>query len=670
MKKLFSALILCAAMLCGCSTKSGEEISEADVPDTASVTVTAEISAATVTERETTTTAKETTAAEPAEEEIILTPIPSKEPFEIPSCRIIDYLAAESEESFPDKEAIKRAREICFEKERKEIELYNNNFEYAVETAEDIVFSCGLAFDFDGDKSYEYVIALDHAPLSPMAGGFLILMDGSEFTVFVTDCGDISAEQLEIISSGDLHFAMVTCTGGNAQVRDIYSFENNKPQTVLQPHSSGPHSVEYKNGIFYLTHKYGNMAEPFILCGDGVFRQLGREKITREDFESHVRNGGKYIDSLSENGEEITDIYTYGYYNYKLYGEGFRYDVYGEIFSKNNALLTERYDCDGVHGDVYFTDEVVYGDVWAVQATRSQNYDIGGGYVCYTTEKGEDKILNVAKDNNITDSINLNNMCFDPDWQIDFYDMNTPPCFALEVGSFVSVNHQAYFIGSIYYRTYFVIDGKITEMNWTLDGERLDTVDYTKLKCRGEGDEFVSYSAPSYEYYDTLERYRFSFANGSYTDIAGHTEKAPKPEGSAAVADELIDKLSELYFDVLNFELPCRTDEQNIKYYNEEDIMNALCEFCTKPVAEEFFNIVSRELRIVDDRLYSYDEAPAWFPPRDHIEAAEEKDGVITARLFSYYSGHDIPYNIRPPVYAEFVREDGVWKISSLPKEK
>lgn len=305
-----------------------------------------------------------------------------------------------------------------------------------------------------------------------------------------------------------------------------------------------------------------------------------------------------------------------------------------------------------------------------VQTNRSQDYDIGGGYVCYTTGKAENKILNVSKDNVITDSINLNNMCFDPDWQINFYDMDTPPCFALEVGSFVSVNNQPYFIGSIDYHTYFVIDGKITEMNWTLDGERLDTIDYTILKCRGEGDEFVSYSAPGYEYYDMIERYRFSFANGNYTDIVGHTEKVPKPEGSVAVADELLDKLSELYFDVLNFELPCHTDEQNIKYYTEEDIMNALCEFCTKPVAEEFFNIVSRELRIVDDRFYSYDEAPAWFPPRDYIEAAEEKDGVITARLFSYYSGQDIPYKIQPPVYAEFVREDGVWKISSLPKEK
>ena len=56
MKKLFSALILCTAILCGCSAKGGEEISETSAPETSSVTVTTESSAATVTEAETTTT--------------------------------------------------------------------------------------------------------------------------------------------------------------------------------------------------------------------------------------------------------------------------------------------------------------------------------------------------------------------------------------------------------------------------------------------------------------------------------------------------------------------------------------------------------------------------------------------------------------------------------------
>ncbi|MDE6709287.1 MAG: hypothetical protein K2J76_02220, partial [Oscillospiraceae bacterium] len=489
---------------------------------------------------------------EPAEEKIILTPIPSTEPFEIPSYWIIDNRAIDSEENFRSYEAVKRAREICFEKARKDIELYNDNIESGtyegkkIEAAEDIVFSCGLALDFDGDKIDEYVIALDYAPLSPMDGGFLILMDGSEYMADTFGCGDISAKKMEIIFCENLYFPIVTFDGPTAQSRVIYTFENNKPQKVLHPNSSGgPHSITYENGIFYLTHKYEDMADPFILCGDGVFRQLGREKITREDFEAHVRDGGRYIDSLSENGEEITDIYTYGYYNYELYGEGFRYDIYGKYFSKDNTFLTERRDCDGVHGELYFTDEVVYGDVWAVQATRSLDYDIGGGYICYTTGEWENEILNVAKDNVITDSIKTGT--FDPDWQINFYDMDTPPCFALRVGDIIN------------YRTYFVIDGKITEMNWTLDGEPLDTIDYTMLKCRGEGDEFVSYGIP-YWYDEHFTKRHFAFADGDYTNIVGYTEdiddKITKPDDDYIIRYALQnlaqDKNSEAVYEVMS----------------------------------------------------------------------------------------------------------------------
>lgn len=56
MKNFFYALILSTVLLCGCSAKGGEEISETDIPETSSITVTEESSAATVTEAETTTT--------------------------------------------------------------------------------------------------------------------------------------------------------------------------------------------------------------------------------------------------------------------------------------------------------------------------------------------------------------------------------------------------------------------------------------------------------------------------------------------------------------------------------------------------------------------------------------------------------------------------------------
>lgn len=334
--------------------------------------------------------------------------------------------------------------------------------------------------------------------------------------------------------------------------------------------------------------------------------------------------------------------------------------------------------------------------IQAVQTTRSQDFDIGGGYVCFTTGKGEDKILNVAIDNIITDSINLDNMCLDPDWQINFYDIDTPPCFALEVGRFVIVNDQPYFIGSIDYRTYFVIDGKITEMNWTLDGERLDTIDYTMLKCRGEGDEFVSYSIPHWD-----ERYtkrHFAFADGDYTNIVGYTEyiddKIMKPDDDSiryALQNLAQDKNSEAAYEVMSkffgfwssaYNAERSYDEDYLfldriekeGFRTKEEIMNTLSEFCTLAAAEEVYSklVESRysDFKIIDGRVYLYDGAPSNYLPDYFIESAEEKDGVITARFFAYYAVQDIPYVICPPLYAEFVREDGVWKISSLPKEK
>ena len=192
MKKLFSALILCTAILCGCSENDAEEISETSAPETSSVTVTTKSTTATTTTITTTTTAKETTVNEPAEEEIILTPIPSNEPFEVMECKIIEDIAIENEEDFPDKEVIKRAREICFaDEEIQKIITKDNDYQekysehFAVirkiETAEDIPFICGVEYDFDGDCDYEYVISLDYVPShNVFDGAFVIYIDGDK----------------------------------------------------------------------------------------------------------------------------------------------------------------------------------------------------------------------------------------------------------------------------------------------------------------------------------------------------------------------------------------------------------------------------------------------------------------------------------------------------------
>lgn len=510
MKKLFLVFILCTVLLFGCSEKSADGI---DVSSASSIDVTKKSEENTVPEKENNyekTAAVTAAVTKPAEEKIILTAIPSETPFEIPACDIIENIAG-TEEEFAEKGIIKRAKEICFESAHKNIEYYNDTVEKCnkIETAEDIVFSCGMALDFDGDGSDEYCLALDFSPESTMGGSALVLIDGDECMIDITNIGDIAITDTNLILSSGIYFPMVVCNGSSQELANVYSFEKNEPQVIG---SGGPYNILHKDNVFFRIGKYGHICEPFVLCSDGVFRQLGREKISREEFEKHVGNGGAYLDKLAENGETITEIYTYGYYNYELYGENFRYDVFGNFFADDGTFLTEKADSGVVLDESYFTDEVVYGDVWAAKPVRSS-------------------------------------------------------------------------------------------------------------------DEETAY--------------------------------------------ELLDRFYDFYYSIQDFKISCHTDEENIKYYTEEDIMNGLCEFCTESAAKELLNTVSHsgQLYVKDGRYYSYDEAPSFFPPLSYIENAQEKDGVITAKLFSRSCGHDIPFIVYPPTYAEFTFEDGVWKISKLPEK-
>lgn len=690
MKKFFYGLILCTVLLGGCSAKGENGISETAVPVTSSAAVTTESPAETVTEAETTTITmtRAATVTESAEEEIILTPIPSAEPFEVMACKITNNIMINDEDKFPDKEALKLAKEVCYADEeiRKEIEENNNNAEnvyyeyadaYRIKSADDIMFDCGCTFDFDLDGEEESLISLRYvqrAMGSTMSGNILIYTDGDEYKVLEKGIGD--EPDAQVISSGEYVFLLTSISAGAIWYsEDIYSLKNGMPEKVTN--CDDAHSISYKSGVFYINTKFMG-TYPFILCEDGIFRQFGREKISRDDFEKHVENGGKYIDALAENGDAVTDIYTYGYYNYELYGEGFYCDVY-----YYGGFILKRYNSDGVIEEKRFTDEVVYGDVWAVQPTRSRDYDIGGGYVCYTTGKGENKILNVSKDNIITDSIKTGT--FDPDWQIHFYDMDVPPCFALEAEG-------------INYRTYFIIDGKITEMNWTLDGERLDTVDYTMLHCRGKGDGFVSYSIPIWED-DRFVKRRFTFADGDYANIAGYTEdiddKITKEyndilhgyvkhgtqlldnEQNAQIAYEIIRKFDGFWYDAYHAEAEATENGLLVEekgFRTREEMLDTLSYFCTPSAAEEVYSMLIEhrfsDFDVIDGRFYLYDGAWSNYLPYYFIESAEEKDSVITAKIFAYYSGQDIPYWICPPLYAEFVLENGVWKISKLPYDR
>lgn len=82
MKKQLIVSILFTVILCGCSAKGSDEISETTVTKTSSAAVTDETSAKTETFTTTAASAETSVAkiAETAKEEILLSPIPSEEP--------------------------------------------------------------------------------------------------------------------------------------------------------------------------------------------------------------------------------------------------------------------------------------------------------------------------------------------------------------------------------------------------------------------------------------------------------------------------------------------------------------------------------------------------------------------------------------------------------------
>lgn len=391
MKKLFSAIILCTAILCGCSAKGVEDISETSVPEASSVTVTAESSATTVTETETTTTittataAEETTGRKPTERKIFITPIPSEEPFEVMSCKITNNIMNTKEEDFPDKEALKLAKEICFADEEIRMEIDENNsnaenvyYEYAeayrIKSAEDIMFDCGCTFDFDSDGEDESLISLRYvqrAMGSAMYGNILIYIDGSEYKILEKNIGD--RPDAKIITAGEYVFLLSSIGAGAIwYCYDIYSFESGLPEKVTV--CDGAKSIYYQKGVFYCEIKFMG-TYPFVLCEDGKFRQFGREKITLEDFEAHVENGGTYLDRLAEIGDEVTDIYTYGHYNYELCGEDFCYIFFRHDGNdKSAAYIPSESRHSSITEEIRFTDEVIYGgDVWAVKPVRNND---------------------------------------------------------------------------------------------------------------------------------------------------------------------------------------------------------------------------------------------------------------------------------------------------------
>ena len=304
--------------------------------------------------------------------------------------------------------------------------------------------------------------------------------------------------------------------------------------------------------------------------------------------------------------------------------------------------------------------------------------DIGGGYTIYATEKNDEYTLHLADENGETDSMSitysqfrgLKSSSYEYHPELNFYDFEVPPYFSLDAG------------GSLQYRTYFAVDGKIREAEWYLDGEKLESIDYTMLYCRGDGDKVVSYSVSDYDFENncygepTKRTFTFDMENLRFD---GYSEPAPTPDGSAAIASEMLYK-SDIFWGVLyNAEFDpdvsvdsyCMITEEGFR--TKDEIIGTLLEFCTPSAAEEFYTYIFEskysDFEEIDGRMYLIDGPPSMRNSIKYVESAVEADGRITAKIYSYTTGQDVPHHIDPPLYADFVQEDGVWKIASMPSE-
>lgn len=301
--------------------------------------------------------------------------------------------------------------------------------------------------------------------------------------------------------------------------------------------------------------------------------------------------------------------------------------------------------------------------------------DIGGGYSIYVSEEKDAYTLHLADENGETDSMSITNSQFRSSHEyspeLNFYDFEVPPYFALTAE------------GSLKYHTYFAVDGKIREAEWYLDGEKLESIDYTMLYCRGDGDKVVSYSVSDYDFenncYGELTKRNFTFDRENLR-FDGYSEPAPAPDGAAAIASEMLYKSDIFWSELYSAEFDpdtsvddyCMITEEG--YRTKDEIIETLLEFCTSSAAEEIYTYIFEskytDFKEIDGRMYLFVGPPSMRNSIKYVESAVEADGRITAKIYSYTTGQDVPHYIDPPLYIDFVQENGIWKIASMPSEQ
>lgn len=368
---LTAAIMLCTAFS-GCGENQSEPVIETStavsasvISETSETTETTSAAAITTTAESSVTTVNETSETVrkntvPKVEISDLKAVYGEKLYSTPECRLIGDITCENEEDFPAPEHIALARRTAFADEQciDEINFHNesaadeNGF-IPVETADDIAFSEGACYDFDGDGDLESVVVLDLAPTPSWFLGCsaIYYIDGAN--VVNIGFGGIPTADVYVLDFGTDRFVQVDKFNSFTSMgSDIYHACGNalEPEIVL----NSTNWIEYMNGIFYCTIKYDFADYPIVFCEDGRFRQLGIKEITEDDFSAHLENGREYLDYLKSE-KNVTGIYTMGYYRYQIDFDGGFVGFY--IGEDGNAVENATYY---QFGDVSLTEEVDY----------------------------------------------------------------------------------------------------------------------------------------------------------------------------------------------------------------------------------------------------------------------------------------------------------------------
>ncbi len=296
-----------------------------------------------------------------------LYPVPSDEVTEAIFFETAEGVKYENEEDFPHQGHLRLAKELCWAKERvqeqiRKAELPEDSLFTLPENMEDLTAEGLYHYDFDSDGKNESFIHIRYLPF--MSCGMLIYVDEDGAEIIAEETGE---SEILVYAFDDFCYTQIAFYYGMTGIdTGIYDLRNG----FSEPLVSGT-NCEYENGVFYVYNKAEFTDYPVICCADGVFRQTGREEITREDFEKHVKNGAEYLDKLEAQYISINKIETWGHYTYQLTctERGADFGINITMRNINDIDDEAAYVCAPyeITYEPQLTEEYIYGvDVWAL----------------------------------------------------------------------------------------------------------------------------------------------------------------------------------------------------------------------------------------------------------------------------------------------------------------